>query len=128
MTERYEFEYRGATFAAEVDVDSVPTTGEAPNLRVIEGSWPTWRLEITRPEGAPAEARPYRCVSETDPTAPHLHGNLTPEESDSSDGWTLIVREDGYVARVAIGEAVLWPWRDQEYRDAFHSRLNDPMS
>ncbi|SIS19732.1 hypothetical protein [Microbacterium sp. RURRCA19A] len=123
MSEHYEFEYRGAGLKADIDVDSMPTTTNAPNLRVIEGSWPTWRLEITRPEGLPPEARQFRCVDPSDPSAAHPHGNLTTAES-ASDLDALMIREDGYLRRVAAGEAALWPWRDQAHRDAFHTRLN----
>ncbi|RWR16794.1 hypothetical protein D8Y23_12800 [Microbacterium enclense] len=127
MTERYEFEYRGAPMVADIDLADMPTTTAAPNLRVIEGSWPTWRLEITREDGQPPEARQYRCVSESDPTMPHPHGNLTPTES-ASDIDALMIREDGYLRTVPVGETALWPWRDQTYRDAFHARLNATMS
>ncbi|WP_396646216.1 hypothetical protein [Microbacterium sp.] len=123
MTEHYVFEYRGAAFAMDIEADSGPTTTAPPNLRVIEGSWPTWRLEITREEGQPSAGRHYRCVSESDPTMPHPHGNLTPAESASSTD-VLMIREDGYLRTVPVGEAALWPWRDQTYRDAFHARLN----
>ncbi len=123
MTEHYVFEYRGATFAMDIEADSGPTTTAAPNLRVIEGSWPTWRLEITREEGQPPAGRHYRCVSESDPTMPHPHGNLTSTESASSIDMIMIT-EAGDFRTVPVGEAALWPWRDQAYRDAFNSRLN----
>ncbi len=123
MTDLYRFEYRGAPMVADIDLADMPTTTAAPNLRVIAGSWSTWRLEITRPEGLPAEARQFRCVDPSDPSKPHPRGNLTAAES-ASDIDVLMVREDGYVCRAAVGEAALWPWRDQAYRDAFQARLN----
>lgn len=126
MTERYQFEYRGASFTADVDVDLVPTTTDAPNIRVVAGSWPTWRVEFYRPEGAPPEARQYRCVAESVPSSPHPHGNLTAAES-ASDADVLMIRDDGYLARASVGESLLWPWRDEAYRTAFHERLNAPL-
>ena len=126
MTERYRFEHRGAQLQADIDVDQMPTTSLEPNLRVLEGSWPTWRVEFTRPEGAPPEARQFRSVAPGDPSSPHPHGNLSDAES-ASDADVLMIREDGYLARIAVGETLLWPWRDEAYRAAFHERLNAPI-
>ncbi|MBT2483368.1 MULTISPECIES: hypothetical protein [unclassified Microbacterium] len=103
-TEGYLVEYKGYEFyMAFDDADSVETTTLAPTLRVITGPWKTWRLD-------PGTAPDYvitlrRSVAPGNPSAEHPAGNLTTAESQT-DGWVLLVDENGRLEKAPIGYAV----------------------
>lgn len=90
MSERYRFEFGGASFAFNIEnADEAGTTTESPNLRVIEGSWPTWHLSV--PDGRVpglAGVRLRRSVGVSG--GPHPSGNQTEDES-GPHGYMMMV-------------------------------------
>lgn len=99
----YTMRFRGQQFAAELD-DTTPATTLAPNVHVISGPWPTWRIETT--PGPPLEVRIRRCLSPADPELPHPAGNLSFAASDT-DGHVLVLGGDGQLQRAPIGWVIL---------------------
>lgn len=81
MSELYRFEFGGAEFAVDLqNADEAGTTTTPPNVRVMEGSWPTWHLSV--PDGKVpglAGIRLRRSVGADG--GPHPNGNQTPEQS-----------------------------------------------
>ena len=93
MSERYRFEFHGAHFSVEVadDLRDVESTTEAPNLRVLEGGWSTWRFWAEPGTNGLDGLHLARSVDVDG--AEHPHGNLTPEQSASVGGQYMGTRE-----------------------------------
>ncbi|MEV7609869.1 hypothetical protein AB0N61_10325 [Microbacterium sp. NPDC089320] len=103
--ENYLFEYYGADFNIMIDVASGPaTTTSAPNLRVVEGSWKTWRLDVDPAVSGLEGVRIRRCVSASG--GEHPDGNLTPAESGPTLGNMLMVGGAGDLYQIAGGYGV----------------------
>lgn len=90
MSELYRFEFGGAEFAFDLqNAEEAGTTTAPPNMRVIEGSWPTWHLSV--PDGKVpglAGIRLQRSVGADG--GPHPSGNQTAEES-GPHGYMMMV-------------------------------------
>lgn len=105
MTERYVFEYIGATFRVDVNLDG-PTTTEPPNLRTIEGSWKTWRLVVERTEeGRITALQLVRSVGEGG--VEHPAGNLSSEASGPNGNHMMMIASNGYIYKIATGWGVV---------------------
>jgi len=102
MPETYKFEYKGAIFSitSESDVADSATTTDPPNLRVIEGSWPTWRLEVDWDVPGIGALRILKSTNGAG--GPHPHGNLTPDES-ATFGHMLMISSTGYLYKIPTG-------------------------
>jgi hypothetical protein len=99
--ENYLFEYMGAPLRITIDLDAgALTTTAAPNMRVVEGTWRTWRLEVDRDVPGPDGIRLYQCTDGA--TGEHPLGNLTASES-SSPGEILLLAPSGALQRMAAG-------------------------
>lgn len=104
--QNYLFEYYGAEFNIMIDIaDGAPTTTSAPNLRVVEGSWKTWRLDVDPAVPGLEGVSIRRCVSASG--GEHPEGNLTPAESGPSLGYMLMVAGNGGLYRVPGGLGVV---------------------
>jgi len=112
--ELYEFEYHGARFSLNAD-PSIATTTEGPNVRVLQGSWMTWRLIIDPNTPGIEGLRLLSCVSDTG--GEHPLGNLTPEQS-ATNGHQLMISSDGYLYGIPTGYgAVGRLYTSQEWQD-----------
>lgn len=104
--ENYLFEYYGAEFNIMIDVaSSAATTTSAPNLRVVEGSWKTWRLDVDPAVAGIEGVRIRRCVSASG--SEHPNGNLNPAQSGPTLGYMLMVTDNGEIYRVPGGLGVV---------------------
>ena len=101
--EDYQFEFKGARFPVTIDLEagSDETTTEPPNLRVIEGTWKTWRLSVVPDVLGIEGIRLRRSVSSGG--GEHPAGNLTTAESGTGDYWMMMVAQDGRLYRVPVG-------------------------
>lgn len=96
--ENYLFEFSGAQFNITLDLaDGAPTTTYAPNVRVIEGTWKTWHLEIDPDVPGIAGLRLLRSTTGS---------NLTPAQS-AAKGYLMMVAGDGRLYNVPSGMSVV---------------------
>lgn len=103
--EVYFFECHGARFSVTIDIaEGAPTTMSAPNLRVLEGSWKTWRLDVDPNRPGLEGVRIRRSVSASG--GEHPHGNLSPAES-AATGFMMMVTSGGDLYRIAAGYGVV---------------------
>ena len=90
MSELYRWEFGGAMFAFNLEnADEAGTTTEPPNLRVIEGSWPTWHLSVPDAKAPGSSGILLRRSIGAD-GGPHPSGNQTEEES-GPHGYMMMV-------------------------------------
>lgn len=102
MPETYKFEFGGALFSITADnvgAGSASTTNP-PNMRVIEGTWPTWRLEVDTDVPGIGGLRLLLSVDASG--NPHPHGNLTPAQS-AANSYMLMAASDGRLYQIANG-------------------------
>lgn len=104
MAENYHFEYGGADFNIMTETGDAPTTTQPPNLRVIEGTWQTWRLEVDPDVPGLEGLQLLKSVSSTG--VEHPNGNLTTAES-AGDGHLLMISELGYLYKIPVGYGVV---------------------
>lgn len=102
--EEYRFEYAGAPLNITVDMaPGAPTTTAAPNLRVVQGSWKTWRLEADLTKPGLEGIRLIKSVSFSG--GPHPNGNLSPAQS-ATNGYMVMVTTNGNLYQTATGWGV----------------------
>ena len=128
--ETYQFEYYGAPFEIAVDLASETsgeTTTDPPNMRVISGTWKTWRLTVDPDVPGIAVLRLQRSIGAGG--GPHPSGNLTPEQS-ATDGHIAMVSSSGYLYLIPTGYgAVGRLYTDAEWQqqlDTWESELGLP--
>lgn len=105
VAEQYSFEYSGAPLTVTVDLaaDS-PTTTLPPNMRVIQGSWKTWRLEVDFTKPGLAGVKLIRSVSASG--SEHPDANLTPTQS-GPNGYLAMTTAIGRMYKIAAGWAAV---------------------
>lgn len=103
--EEYRFEYAGAPLNITIDLaqGAPATTAAAPNLRVVQGSWKTWRLEADLTKPGLEGVRLMKSVSSGG--AQHLNGNLSPSQS-ATNGYMVMITNTGNLYQVASGWGV----------------------
>ncbi|MBD3942810.1 hypothetical protein IF188_14005 [Microbacterium sp. NEAU-LLC] len=99
MAENYLFEFYGARFNVTIELGGTTTT-DPPNLRVIEGTWKTWRLTIDPDVSGLDGLTIQRSVSAGG--GEHPHGNLTEAES-APTGYQVMSAPDGSLYRIPDG-------------------------
>lgn len=103
--EDYAFEYAGAPLNITIDLaPGAPVTTAAPNVRVAQGSWKTWRLEADLTKPALEGIRLLKSVSAGG--GEHSNGNLTPTQS-ATNGYLMMVTPTGNLYQIASGWAVV---------------------
>ncbi len=103
--ESHKFEYRGAQFAVTVDPNTAATTTNAPNLRVIDGTWKTWFLEFDPDVPGISAIRLRRSVSSSG--GQHPSGNLNATQSGPIEGYMLMASSEGNLYRIPGGYAAV---------------------
>ncbi|MFK4789884.1 hypothetical protein [Microbacterium sp. ZW T5_56] len=107
MAEAYEFEYSGASFHVTVENPAThPSTTLGPNMRVVSGSWPTWRLDLdlADPTAGPSSVLLRRSVSAAG--GAHPSGNLSFEQS-GPNGYLLMIAKSNALYQVPGGFALV---------------------
>lgn len=99
MAENYLFEFYGARFNITVELGGATTT-DPPNLRVIEGTWKTWRLTINPDVSGIEGLRLQQSVAAGG--GEHPHGNLTAAES-GPNGYMMMCTSDGRLYQIPGG-------------------------
>lgn len=103
--EAYSFEYSGAPFNMTIDLaPGGPTTTSAPNVRVVSGSWKTWRLEFDHTKPGLEGLRLIRSVSTSG--GEHPSGNLTSAQS-GPNGYMMMGTDAGRLYKIASGWAAV---------------------
>ncbi|AKV86389.1 hypothetical protein AKG07_08835 [Microbacterium sp. CGR1] len=102
--EEYRFEYGGAPLNIAIDLaPGAPTTTAAPNLRVVQGSWKTWRLEADLTKPGLEGIRLMKSVSSSG--GQHPNGNLSPAQS-VTNGYMVMITNAGNLYQIAAGWGV----------------------
>lgn len=124
MAEHYRFYFQGAPLNITVDVNSAPTSTQAPNMHVISGSWPTFYLD-TGPTPS-SDIRVFKSVSPSDPALPHPAGNPGFAASGSPEGrGVLMIGDDGYLMRAPVGHIIVQRLLNQLGLDGYGTGLRE---